>query len=337
MKPLTVNVEQARQMAARMKELGWPERNRQSQGDDPELAQERLIDYYFYTSMLLFDFKGMEHTFPDGTYIKGTDVFTYLARRAAEENPDFWTAEHLIRMSDEDYMRAFSLDRDPTSPDVIRMPERIALLRDAAAVLLRDWEGSAAHMVDSHQRLADDEKFGVQGILSTFDTFEGYRDPLYKKAFVFLKILDARGIWRPADPENIMIPVDYHVTRMALRNGIVDVNDPALAEKLRNQEEATWDEQQQIRSVVLEACQTMARESGLSIYFIDDVYFLVGRSCCHYARPPRCTSCDFTDCTVQPGFDYTCPGKCPLATHCLGAQEEERRTLLEPNIVTQYY
>jgi hypothetical protein len=70
---------------------------------------------------------------------------------------------------------------------------------------------------------------------------------------------------------------------------------------------------------------------------LDEIFWTIGRSCCHYARPPRCATCDFTDCSVMKSFDYECPGRCPLATTCLGAREKLYRTFFEPRLVTTYY
>ncbi|MCC6905689.1 MAG: hypothetical protein IT326_07590 [Anaerolineae bacterium] len=336
---ISVNVEQARRMAERFVQLGWQRQDnaRPAREEPPAASTDHLIDYFFYTSMLLFDFKNMEHTYPDGTYIKGTDVFIALCQRAMHRNPDWFTAQNFAALSDEDYLRAFSFSDDPSKPDVIRMPERIAVLRDAAKLLLGRYGGKASGMLAEHPTLRHDPTTGKPGLLDVIRDFRGFDDPLYKKVFVFLKSLDIRDIWKPADPENVMMPVDYHVIRMALRNGVVTVHDEVLAQKLREAAPATLEEEQLVREATLEACHQMVKFSGLTTYFIDDIYWLVGRSCCHYNRPPRCGACDFSDCSVQPAMGYTCPGKCPLATHCLGATDEAYKTLLEPAIVTQYY
>ncbi len=36
---------------------------------------------------------------------------------------------------------------------------------------------------------------------------------------MFLKALYATGLWQPLDPENILMPIDYRVIRLSLRNG----------------------------------------------------------------------------------------------------------------------
>jgi hypothetical protein len=336
---ITVNVEQARRMGARVLELNWARAGYNSLSAAVPVGSDRaaLIDYFFFTSMLLFDFKNIEATLPDGAYLKGTDVFFYLAKRAGETQPDFWSAATLARLSDEDYCCAFSLQGAARHPDISRMDERIALLRDAADVLLRHWEGSAARLLEQRPRLRAIQ-VGESSLLDELQNgFQGYRDPLFKKVFVFLKALAVMGLWQPLDPEHVQMPVDYHVIRLALRNGTVTVHDTALAAKLRAGDSVSEADEHDLRAAVMEAYHEMIGSSGLSVYFVDEVFWLIGRSCCHYKRPPRCSTCDFSDCSVQPTFGYTCPGLCPLATTCLGARDEAYRTLLEPNVITTYY
>ncbi len=332
----TLNTEQIERMAGQIRRLNWQRPNYETINNaiPANYEADATMDYLFYTSMLLFDFKGMEAVLPDNTYIKGTDVFFYLARQAGEANPDFWTADGLVSMSEEDYYAAFSLDHNPIMPDLPRMDERIALLRDAALTLKTHWNGKVSHLLAAHPRLRDDDE-GLLDVL--LRTFKGYSDPLFKKAFVFLKALDVLKLWQPQDPENVQIPVDYHVIRLALRNGTVTIRDKKLAKRLREGEPVTEADEHALRLVIMDAYRALVRESGMSVYLVDEIFWLVGRSCCHYKRPPRCSSCDFTDCTVQPAFNYTCPGRCPLADTCLGAQHKSYRTLLEPNIVTIHY
>lgn len=336
---ITVNIGQARRMGQRLLELNWRSAGYDTLNAALPAGADRgaALDYFFFTSMLLFDFKNIETTLPDGHYIKGTDVFFYLAKRAGEARPGFWTAATLANLTDEDYLRAFSLTGDPAHPDMPRMDERMALLRDAASGLLDHWQGSVSKLLENHPYLrpAQPDAYGLLNTLLAH--FKGYSDPLFKKVFVFLKAADVLNLWQPCDPENILMPVDYHVIRLALRNGTVTVHDNALATRLRTNEAVSAEDEQALRVVVMDAYHEMIRSSGLSVYFIDEVFWLVGRSCCHYKRPPRCTTCDYSDCTVQPAFAYVCPGKCPLATTCLGARDETFRSLLEPNITTIHY
>ncbi len=336
---ITVNIEQTHRMGQGLVELGWKgsRHTTLNAGIPAGISNDETIDYLFFTSMLLFDFKSAETTLPDGKYIKGTDVFLYLAKCAGEKKHGFWSAANLAQMSDEDYLSAFSLKGDPACPGISRMDERIRLLRDAATVLLERWGGVSSKLLSAHPRLREGEQ-DSGGLLDTFlQSFKGYSDPLFKKVFVFLKALDATGLWQPRDPENILMPIDYHLIRLALRNGTVTVHDSRLAARLREGATASEADEHDLRIAIMDAYHEIIHSSGLSVYLVDEIFWLVGRSCCHYKRPPRCAACDFTDCTLQPSFDYACPGKCPLTAVCLGAEDEAFRTLTEPNIMTIHY
>lgn len=336
MTTISVNSVQARRMGERLVQLGWRSSHSNLVAALPTgSSPEQAIDYFFFTSMLLFDFKHMRAVLPEGMPIKGTDLFYHLAKRAGERQPAFWTAAFLANLGREGFYRAFSLSNDAAQPSVSRMDERYAMIQEAAQVLLDRYGGSSMGLLQRHPALRAAEGQGLLEVIGR--TFTGYQDPLHKKFFVFLKALAAANLWQPNDPQNLMMPIDYHVIRLALRNGIVTVHDQALAQKLRSAAPATPDEEHAIREAVMAAFQEMIEASRLSVFLIDEIYWLVGRSCCDYSRLPRCKTCDFTDCTVQPAFGYTCPGNCPLAADCLGAGDDAYSSLLEPNIVTTYY
>lgn len=336
---IAVNTDQTRRIGQNLLALNW-----QSAGYDtlnaalPSSAtDEQAIDYFFFTSMLLFDFKNVEATLSDGRYIKGTNVFFHLAKHAGENTPGFWSAAFLANASDDELRCAFSLSDNPAQPALPRVEERIALLRDAAAVLMRDWNGRVTELLTARPTLRPDSNHPT-GLLDTLLTsFQGYSDPLFKKVFVFLKALDVTNRWKPLDPSNVLMPVDYHVIRLALRNGTVTVHDKALAAQLRGNAPVSETDELALREAVMQAYHNLIHYSGLSVYFVDEIFWLIGRSCCHYSRPPRCTTCDYSDCSVQPAFNYACPAKCPLSASCLGAQDEYFSSLLEPNIVTIHY
>ncbi len=335
---ITTNIDQIRRIGKNLLQLGWKSAgyNTINAALPVAASDEQALDYFFFTSMLLFDFKDVEATLSDGRYIKGTDVYFHLAKQAGETHPDFWSAAALSTATDDTLLHAFSLTNDAVHPALPRMAERIALLRDAAQVLLTHWNGRVTNLLQQHPRLrTSGDQIGLLDTLVT--SFKGYSDPLFKKVFVFLKALDVTGRWKPLDPENVLVPVDYHVIRLALRNGTITLHDEALADQLRTNAPVTEADELALREVVMDAYQTLIRESGLSVYFVDEIFWLIGRSCCHYKRPPRCQTCDFTDCSVQPAFNYQCPGQCPLAASCLGAHDNHYSSLLEPNIVTIHY
>lgn len=332
---LEVDHQQVEGLGQRLLELNWASTGFASlEAAMPTREPALLADFFFFNSALLFDFYGLE-TEIDGQTVKGSDLFFAFARRRAHEDPDFFTAPRLADLTLSDYQAVYAPDGDPAHTLINRAQERVAILRDLAQGLLRDYEGSTLSLLAAcDQRL---HKLEGSGLLNRLSKFEGYDDPHFKKAFVFLKVLAGLNLWSAQDTENLFIPVDYHLIRMALRTGIVAVTDLNLADQLHTQSPTTDIDDWEIREVVKRAYKVLEERSGIGVFVLDEIFWTIGRSCCHYARPPRCASCDFNDCSVMKSFDYDCPGHCPLATTCLGARDEHYRAFFEPRLVTTYY
>jgi hypothetical protein len=332
---LEINRKQMERLGERLVELNWTSTGFATlETAMPTHQPAQLADFFFFNSALLFDFYGLE-TELDGQYVKGSDLFFAFARRRAEQNPDFFSASRMARLTVAEYQALYAPDGDPAHTLINRAEERVAILRDLARGLLRDYGGSTLTLLaacDNRLHAADGT-----GLLDRLSQFEGYEDPHFKKAFVLLKFLDRLGLWQTQDAENLFIPVDYHLIRMALRTGIVSVTDTDLAEQLRGRSPSTEADDREIREVVKRAYKALEQHSGIDVFILDELFWTVGRSCCHYARPTRCANCDFTDCSVMKSFDYRCPGCCPLATTCLGAHDEFYRGFFEPSLVTTHY
>ena len=332
---LEIDRGQVARLGRRLVELNWRSTGFATfEAASPTREPARLADFFFFNAALLFDFYGLEATL-DGQYIKGSDLFFALARRKAGQDPEFFSAARLAELSVPDYQALYALDGDPAHALISRAEERVAILRDLAHGLLRDYGGSSlALLAACEQRLRTPQG---SGLLDRLSKFIGYDDPHFKKAFVLLKALVGLKLWQAQDSENLFIPVDYHLIRMALRTGLVNVTDPALAEQLHTRAPASEADDWELREVIKRAYKALEEGSGLHVFVLDEIFWTIGRSCCHYARPPRCASCDFSDCSVMKSFDYPCPGRCPLATTCLGARHERYRTFFEPRLVTTFY
>ena len=332
---LSVNQRQVERVGERLVELDWKSTGFATfEAALPTREPAPLADFFFFNSALLFDFYGMEAEL-DGEYVKGSDLFFSLARRKAEQDPDFFSASRLADLTAPDYEAIYAPDGDASHTLINRTGERVSILRDLAQGLLHDYEGSTLTLlaVCEGRLHAPDGT----GFLDRLSRFEGYDDPHFKKAFVLLKFLDALNLWHTQDTENLFIPVDYHLIRMALRTGIVTVSDAHLAKQLRGRSPATEADDWEIREVVKHAYKALEASSGVNVFILDEIFWTIGRSCCHYSRPPRCASCDYTDCSVMKSFDYDCPGRCPLTTTCLGGRDESFRGFFEPRLVTTYY
>ncbi len=300
----------------------------------PDLTPLQLRECYFFLCTLLFDFKGMSATL-DGQSYHGSDLFFALARRQVQRDAEAFSAQRLATITPERFKAIFSAKGDPARPLINRGEERAKLLQETAMALLRRYGGALGQLLtESGGYLRRDDGKGLLDVLSEL---AGYYDPHLKKAFVLLKIWQRLGLWEAKDKQHLFIPVDYHLLRVALRSGIVQVSDEQLLQRLRGKVPATCAEEDEIRSAVKWAYKRVEELSGIEVFTLDELFWTIGRSCCHYARRARCEQCDFTQCSVRLSFRYDCPGRCPLSGACIGSTDDGYRALFEPMVETIYY
>ena len=333
--PVTVNESRCAQLALRLRELDLQtDQYATIESALPGLPPPQLREYYFFLCALLFDFKGM-HAVLDVREYLGSDLFFALAGREARRDPRAFSVERMARITAEEFGTIFSADRDPAHPSTSRGAERARLLRETADALRERYGGSLEALLQESEGYL--RRQDGNGLLDALSALPGYYDPHLKKAFVLLKIWQRLGLWEARDQHNLFIPVDYHLLRVALRSGIVRVQSAGWQQRLRDKAAATVEEEEQIRAAVKQAYKRVEELSGVDVFTLDELFWTLGRSCCHHDRPARCAACDRTYCSVTRSFEYACPGHCPLPGVCAGADDEAYRGLFEPVIETVYY
>lgn len=101
-------------------------------------------------------------------------------------------------------------------------------------------------------------------ILEQLSNFEAYSDPVFKKSFFFLSLMQNSGVWSFTDPENLGPPVDYHEVRGHLRIGTVHVESESLRNKLLHKVPVEAKEDIALRKATLNAILLMSKASGLN-------------------------------------------------------------------------
>lgn len=272
----------------------------------------------------------------DGRWVRGWDYMIATARRAMAADPSFWTAERLQHIAPEALQAVFSDDGLPERSTLDRIDERVALLHDAAGVLLQDYGGDVMRLYEA----AECRLEGPQGILARLAACQAYSDPVAKKSFLLVMFAVRSGAWQVEDLERLKVAVDYHIMRIALRSGMVEVQDPALARRLRNREVVSAEVDNAVREAVREACDRLVAASGQQVFDVDNILWMIGRNCCHYDHDPICgdNACwRMEACSLLQGIAYDCPGRCPLDGVCLGSRHADYRALWETTLYTHYY
>jgi hypothetical protein len=259
-------------------------------------------------------------------------VFTDLAKANSEMLDPFFVKNQTPRALSERFAVLFSETGDPKDCTLDRLDERSRLCIDISQKLVENYAGQVCALIaKSHGYLV-----GEQGIYRLLSDFEAYSDPFKKKSSLFVTFAHQVGLFTIQDLENLIPIMDYHMQRVLLRFGCVEILDEQLRQALVKQENLPSDEE--IRSASIDAVHQLARHSGHSIFNIHDFLWPLGRSCCK--EKPLCQHglCDKDPCTfdsfVQLPFRHT---HCIFEGTCKGSLKEDYRNLWQPLVDTHYY
>ena len=304
----------------------------------PTAATEDATRFFFFVT-------GIDHrTSPpgqsfegivDGVHFQGADLLWHLSVRRFNQDPDSFHPSRMAKITAQEVREWFSINRP--KPVTIRNPaERAALLRDSGTLLTKKYQGSVLNLLrQAHHRVSRNST-GKGGLLSLLSEFQAYEDPAKKKSYLLLKFLLRRGLWAHDDADSLRIPVDNHLTRIALRTGIVDVSRK-LADLLRNQTRISLKTDIALRTTIGDAYQQVGIASERSVLELDDFFWHFGRECCLFDAPVCVTECQAHCVVSEKLLQLGCQNECPLGTICLAYDDDVQRSLVEPKIKTWYY
>ncbi len=215
--------------------------------------------------------------FIEGKFYRGSDLMYFLARRAQKGKPDLFTAEKMIKITERDIARIFSVGnvtiRDPAL--------RAHLLRDCAKRLIDNYEGDFQNLLKSSGEYL--LRMDGMGVLQQLGKFQAYKDPLMKKSNLLVKILRRQGYFKPVDVENLSFPVDNILMEVALRSGLVKVY--ALEGKIAREESLNEREVKVLRTATKKAFEKVSRESKILPDVLDDLLWTFGREVNEIEKP----------------------------------------------------
>ncbi|MBM3205146.1 hypothetical protein FJZ48_04200, partial [Candidatus Uhrbacteria bacterium] len=197
--------------------------------------------------------------------LKGWEVLEDVFMRLTQENSDMINMQALAAMSvtelTERLRPLFADDGDLKHCTLDRLEERSRFLIDIAEQLVKSYDGSLMKLVEQSDGF-------VTRLYALLDRFEAYKDPMRKKATCFIKFSVEAKLFTVKDPENILPIMDYHMQRVLLRTGCVEINDQDLKQKLQGRETLTSDEE--IRQACVDATRLLAIYSGYPIANMND-------------------------------------------------------------------
>ncbi len=273
--------------------------------------------------------------FVDDEYFQGADLLWHLALRKYRENPGFFEPLQMARITTKDVENWLTVYQ-PVRVTIRNPSQRADLLSDCGQKLASLYGGSVLTLLNQTKNRISAPSSNVLGLLDRLAGFKAYEDPVRKKSFLLLKFIIRRRLWTPEDPENLRIPVDNHLIRIALRTGIVKVSY-GFEETLRDGHAITAANDVVLRQVVSDAFSEVAHYAKQPVLELDDFLWHFGRLCCTAASPVCNQGCS-TRCFVATELlPSSCELQCPLAEACTANTEILYREIKEPKLDTWYY
>ncbi len=277
--------------------------------DDPELYPPKsdpphLVAMFFLTLVAidhrLYPWGGAVSAVVGGKVRRGSEILYARAMEAYRRDPSIFEPTRLASMRRESFEMVWG-------SDVWDAERRLALLRDLGRKMVSVY-GSSIENLLGFSRSVRLRSFDAErpGLLDKLRVFLAYSDPVEKKSMLFIKALVRRGIIDIEDRESIRVAVDNHLTRIALRLGLVTLG-PRLREAVIRGDEVSPEVDVLIRTGVREALHLACLEAGIDPLDLDDALWTFGREVCTFTTP-RCTECNHPLCDG---------GKCPFIDACL--------------------
>lgn len=328
MKQVSVNIEQSTAIGKIVGQLNFRPEFLQRDFLSIPLDEELKAAMYFYTVGICHQTYQLANK---KLNLFGWDFLEYGFLQIAREKPELLNANFLVETDSrelKELVRPFFAEDNKTKNCTLdRLDERIRLWKDMAQFILQNGK-SVLDFIGSSKNQAE---YFYQNLQKT----EAYSDPLQKKTSFLMKLLEDVGYANFSKQKDIIPIMDYHMQRVLMRTGCVEIEDQKLYHQLVEREEIADDSE--IRNACIESMKIIAKESELSVLKMNDVFYTMGRSCCH--ENPLCIShsCDKDPCSLSLAIDIPQQHDCIFENACKGATNENYRKLWQPLVDTHFY
>jgi hypothetical protein len=217
------------------------------------------------------------HTFSrkigDETYT-GSDLLWRLGMEMYNKDPEFFNPLRLSKLDPIIVKDWLTSDYGP----IWDYGVRAHLLRDVGIKVISRF-GTASRLFSGDN---------VEEIINRLSTMAAYEDPVSKKAYLLLKFLTSRGLIK-IKPNNLKLPIDNHLTRIAYRLGIVRLED-WVQETIKHGLHVDRDLDIRLRLTVRDAWDAVIRIGKIDPIALDDNLWKLGRTTC-IMNEPKCDQC----------------------------------------------
>lgn len=264
----------------------------------PPIDHPQAINFFFFVCLHQYGFwHGDENGYwepifgcLDGENLKGSDLLWAACKKALDNDPLIFEPAGLAKISLDDLQEKIFVD-DNGPIDFPDCPERHRLTNRYG-----QWFAEEQNEPIKIVELANSLKRSLDFFLWLTQKIPGYNaDRFDKKNLLLAMVLSNRPerFLKIGDPQSWSPIVDYHLMRLALRLGLVDLSDkerPINEKRLWVNAKAEC----RIRRATYRAIRRLISRSGKSMLFIDEKLWM-GRRYCPEAEEPQCSKCIFTE------------------------------------------
>lgn len=266
----------------------------------------------------------------------GWDFMEYGFLDILKNAPNLLKANELVKLSNQQFIEKikpfFAEDHLPEKCTLDTLEERASLWLDMAAKLVEHFDGKIENLFLQSDWQKTQK---AESLYKPLRLFEAYSDPLQKKSGVFLKLIDDAGLVNLDKLSDVIPIMDYHMQRVLLRTGCIEVNDKSLKDKLQNRQAISDDEP--LRKACIDAMNIIAQSSHYHPFKMNDVFYTLGRSCCNEKTLCRHFVCEKTPCTLSRAVYLENHESCIFQEVCKGATDNDYHQYWQPQVQTHFY
>lgn len=271
-------------------------------------------------TMQLFGWEYIEDSF-----LKLAEINSWLLDPKAIIHADLSTIKNALAVAFSDHGLAEQSTLD-------RLGERSILMKDTSTLVLNEADGSFIKLLQQTNSFLINNGKGYYEILSKCDTFS---DPMRKKSSFLAKLLMDAGLFSIRDNHHYIPIMDYHMQRVLLRLGCVEILSESLKKSLQNREPLPTDAP--VRQACIEAINLISTASGTAKWQMNDYFWTLGRSCCDETTLCHDKHCAKHPCSFESIISVSDHKHCSFKQQCKGYRDITYRMLREPMVNTHFY
>lgn len=292
------------------------------------LDNDQLANLYLFAVSICHQTQHLAGTVR-GQWFHGWDFLIQQLAASFHEQPRFLAPKVWKTLTRGDLTVLLGGDGAGLKPTDIE--SRCALVNDLGAQLVEMGAGSFAEI---YRRSDGYIRRQGRSITEALHCARAFQDPVKKKLFFLLELLQNTAGYEFRDPESIGPPVDYHEVRGHLRMKTIVVESASLRAKIENRSLTTQREDIDIRAATSDAIWRISRSVGITPSVSHYFFWNLFRNVC-LRRDPECYSLSQGNRLPQRYRDAFDGQRCPFASVCPTAGITT--PMLEHRCNTHYY